>query len=64
VNTGYCGAGCSATVNTGSCSTGTVDTVFDLLNATVCPILLAIDVRVGTDLADIWGDCEPFSPII
>jgi hypothetical protein len=40
------------------------DPVFDMLNASVCPILLAVDARLGTDLAGVWEDCEPFSPII
>jgi hypothetical protein len=29
-----------------------------------CSIWLAIDQRAGTNLADIWQDCEPYSPII
>ena len=34
------------------------------INPQVCPILLAIDVRLGTPLAETWQDCEPYSPII
>jgi hypothetical protein len=42
------------------------DPVFDLLNATVCPILLTLDNLTGNalHLAETWEDCEPFSPII
>ena len=36
---------------------------FDM-NAAVCPVLLAIDARLATPLADIWQDCEPYSRII
>jgi hypothetical protein len=38
---------------------GTVDP-----NPVVCPVLLGIDQRAGTNTADIWQDCEPYSPII
>lgn len=33
-------------------------------NPQACPILLAIDQRLGTPLADTWQDCGPYSPII
>jgi hypothetical protein len=29
-----------------------------------CSVLLAVDRRAGTSLADIWQDCEPYEPII
>jgi hypothetical protein len=29
-----------------------------------CSIWLAIDQRAGTNIAEIWQDCEPYSPII
>jgi len=29
-----------------------------------CSIWLAIDQRLGTNIAEIWQDCEPYSPII
>jgi hypothetical protein len=38
--------------------------VWELLNALACPVLLAIDARLGTELAVFWQDCEPYSPII
>lgn len=31
-------------------------------SAWVCPLLLAIDARLGTILADIWQDCDGFRP--
>ena len=33
-------------------------------NPQVCPVLLAIDARLDTPLAETWQDCEPYSPII
>ncbi len=33
-------------------------------NPLVCPVLLTIDSRLGTPLADIWQDCGPYSPLI
>jgi hypothetical protein len=33
-------------------------------NPFACPFLLAIDARLGTDLAGIWQDCGPFEPIV
>lgn len=33
-------------------------------NPQACPVLLAIDARLGTTLADTWQDCGPYSPII
>jgi hypothetical protein len=29
-----------------------------------CPLLKSVDSRLRTDLAEIWQDCEPYSPII
>lgn len=29
-----------------------------------CPIWLALDQHLGTKMAEIWQDCEPYSPII
>ena len=29
-----------------------------------CSIWLAIDQRAGTNIAEIWQDCEPYEPII
>jgi hypothetical protein len=34
------------------------------INPEVCPFLLAIDARANTNLAEIWQDCEPYSPFI
>jgi hypothetical protein len=36
----------------------------ELLDATVCPVLLAVDARLGTPLAVLWEDCEPYRPIV
>ncbi len=33
-------------------------------NPQACPVLLAIDARLGTNTAEIWQDCGPYSPII
>ena len=33
-------------------------------NWPTCPIWLAIDQRAGTNIAEIWQDCEPYEPII
>jgi hypothetical protein len=38
--------------------------VVELLDATVCPVLLAVDARLDTELAVLWQGCEPYSPII
>jgi hypothetical protein len=42
------------------------DPAFELLNASVCPILLSADSLTGNTLrlAETWEDCEPYSPII
>jgi hypothetical protein len=29
-----------------------------------CSIWLAIDKRLGTNIAEVWQDCEPYQPII
>jgi hypothetical protein len=29
-----------------------------------CPLLLSVDSRLGTPLADVWQDCGPYAPII
>jgi hypothetical protein len=34
------------------------------LNPQVCPVLLAIDARAGTPLAETWQDCGPYDPIV
>ena len=55
---------CGLAVSAGGSDDPVLGPVFDLLNATVCPVLLAVDTRLGTDLAGIWQDCEPYAPII
>jgi hypothetical protein len=46
-------------VNTGTCTAA-----FETLNAAVCPVLLTIDGRTGTELAAIWEDCESYNAIL
>ncbi len=55
---------CGLAVSASTPDPSPTDPVFDLLNATVCPVLLAVDSRAGTPLAATWEDCEPYSPII
>jgi hypothetical protein len=45
---------------------GPLDGVFNLLNATVCPVLITVDhiTNETPDLSAIWGDCEPYAGII
>jgi hypothetical protein len=56
--------------NSGVWESGAIDTtkcgqaiVIDP-NPETCPELLTVDKYAGTNLAVIWQDCEPYSPII
>jgi hypothetical protein len=55
---------CGLAISAGGSDDPVLGPVFDTLNATVCPVLLAIDSRLNTPLAQTWGDCENSVPII
>jgi hypothetical protein len=54
--------------DTGHWSTNSADSCGVALsiepNDPECSIWLAIDQRLGTNIAEIWQDCEPYQPII